>query len=81
MGCLDGSAGRAHDSQSQDHEFKPHIGHGAYFKKKKTKQITSGFCQDNYSFLEFHGSMFYVLPILSFIVLKRHVFNGWNLRK
>ena len=35
-GFLAGSVGRARDSQTQDREFKLHIGHGAYFKKKLT---------------------------------------------
>ena len=34
VGPLEGSAGRAPDSWSQGHEFKPHIGCGAYFKKR-----------------------------------------------
>ena len=30
------------DSRSQGHEFKPHIGHGVYFKKKKVKWSQRG---------------------------------------
>ena len=30
-----GSGGRTYDSQHQGHEFKPHVGHGAYLKKRK----------------------------------------------
>lgn len=30
---LAGSVGRACDSGSQSHEFKPHVGHGVCFKK------------------------------------------------
>ena len=35
--CLASSVGRACDSGSQGHEFKPHVGCGAYLKKNNNK--------------------------------------------
>lgn len=36
QGCLTASAHRACNSSSWGHEFKPHRGHRAYLKKKKS---------------------------------------------
>ena len=38
MGRVAGLVGKARGSSSQSHEFKPHIGHGAYLKLKKNKK-------------------------------------------
>lgn len=86
LGCLTGSVGRAHNSLSQDCEYKPHVGHRAYLKKNvgnwsALTKITPDWLiklliSPCVSFLIYKGG--YAIPVIAAVTIYYALKFEWN---